>query len=206
MSQFDYRNLIIKKLDELKISLEDETDCDPAEIYWELDFIKKIACTIDDFEVIGMASKIEIQHKKFLDSYDDYLSFRDDYSTFSGPYVYEDNNYALFYKKVESTLSRSDKYRIDMSIYQEEVERNRDALTRHGLYRNLSRYVMNETAMDKAFQRVKKDLSIHKDEDNKYIVPTEDQISSAFENAKNEINRLAKKHVASQIEAVVENS
>jgi hypothetical protein len=200
MRRFDYRNLIIKKLDELKISLESEIDCESAIVALKLEFIKKMACEIDDFEVIGMVGKIEVQHKKVLDDYDDYLSYQNEYFSFSAPYIYENNNYAAFCNKLEMTLSSSDKYGIDMSIYQEAVERNKDALIRYGLYRNLSRYVKNETAMDKAFQMVKKkDLSIHRDEDNKYIVPTEDQISSAFDSAKNEINRLAKKHVAIQI-------
>lgn len=156
MRRFDYRNLIIKKLDELKISLESEIDCESAIVALKLEFIKKMACEIDDFEVIGMVGKIEVQHKKVLDDYADYLSYQNGYFSFSAPYPYEDNNYAAFCKKLEMTLSSSDKYGIDMSIYQEEVERNKDALMRHGLYRNLSKYVKNETAMDKAFQMVKK--------------------------------------------------
>ncbi|MGB0835403.1 MAG: hypothetical protein ACPGR2_12855 [Psychrobium sp.] len=212
MSQFDYRVLIIERLQDLNLELEASSGSDIYEKFAEIEVCKKLAYEIDDFEVLGLASKLEIKYNNIFDSESEYSGDShytgregspDDYHR---TYVAEDNNYSVFYRKIQSEFFSTDDYVVDMQPYKDEVERNKDALIRHGLYANLSRYVENKTATDKAYQKVKADLSKVRDEDNKYITPTEKDIKNSFEIAREDIYRLAKKHVAYQVEASLETS
>ncbi len=206
MNQFDYRASILKRLHKISLELEACADADKYEVAAELDVIKKLAYEIDDFEVLGLATKLEMKYKHIFEY--DYYSAADDIfqNGHTINHLTRDNNYTEFYLRIHSTLFENDNYVVDMKHYREEVERHKEALVASGIYANLSRYVDDKTATNKAFQKVKSELSKHRKDDGKYMLPTEDEIVKEFESARNDIYRLANKHVASQIEASVEHS
>lgn len=203
MDQFNYRAIIINKLGHIKERLESNKDIDLSHILLEIEVIKDLAFELDDFEVLGMASKLEMQYSESLSYFDDYSYLQEiiPRHTYTQP-----SNQRLFYKSIENVLYHSKEYEIDMSIYQEEVERNKDVLINSGIYNNLFIYTKNETATRKVHDKVRKELSSIRCEDNSYIIPSEDIIIDTFNKAKMEIYRLANKHVANQIELAAMSS
>lgn len=203
MEPFDYREIILNKLKHIKNSLENNDKEDSSHISLEIEFIKNLAFELDDFEVLGMASKLEMQYSEAFNYYDDYSFLQESLPS----YTYtQPSNRRLFYKTIENVLYQSNNYEIDMSVYQEEVERNKGMLIDSGIYNNLLIYTKNETATRKVHDKVKKELSSVRCDDNSYIIPSEAQIIDAFNKAKMEIYRLANKHVANQIELAVMSS
>lgn len=197
MKEFDYRNILNEKLNVLALHLAGDTDGISESL--ELDFIKSLAFEAQDIELLGLCANIEMKFSDVLsNNFDDYLSNIDE--VYSHSYKMEENNYTVFHKKIHDAFFLDGDFYIDMSVYQEEVERNKDALIRHGLYGNLSKYVRDDIALDKAYQKVKTKLSKRRDDDNQYIIPTDEEINKSFDEAEADIHRLAVKHVGSQVE------
>lgn len=201
MIKFDYRTHIIEKLKNIDLELETESN---SELGFEIKSYKNLAYKLDDFEVLGLAVKIEMKYEAIFESYY-YNSYKNNgyYLDQNDPYDnYTSDNYFDFYFKIRKYLFNNDHLIIDMTKYQVGVEENKSALIEKGLYINLSRYVDSKEAQTKVFQKVKSLLSTKRDEKNKYVIPDEESILIAFNSAKQELFRLADKHVKKQLESI----
>ncbi|HHX8370530.1 TPA: hypothetical protein ACVOYU_004606 [Vibrio alginolyticus] len=152
-------------------------------------FIKSIAYKMENVELLGVATKIELdvlhEIEKENQAHDEYYQFES-----------QAHNYSMQARRFCIQLFYEEcRYHADMTKYQDLVEANRDSLEKAGLLDKLKRYVDEKKVLDKIYNEVKHSL-MYSTEDS---LPEKSVVDEMFKAELQEIYRKAENHINKQL-------
>lgn len=152
-------------------------------------FVKSIAYKQKYLELLGIATKIELDVQRDLDEKIEDMNL--DWE-FNDPYPHADTArlscITWFYEEK--------RYAVDMSKYKKIVDDNEDLLKNSGLYDRLVRYIDEKKVLDKIYNEVKHSLMHSSD----HLPPEVTQADELFSVVLQDIYRKADLHISKQLE------
>lgn len=152
-------------------------------------FIKLVAYKSDCLELLGIATKIELDVQQDLDQKIEDMNL--DW-VYEDPYPHADmarlSCIAWFYEE--------NRYVVDMSKYKKIVDDNEIILKNAGLYDRLVRYVDEKKVLDKIYNEVKHSLMHSSNEGSPDVIQADELFSVELQ----EIYRKADLHLQKQLE------
>lgn len=190
MSEHSYREMIIETLNKLTISVSEEHRYE-VEAFSQI--IKGMALSVEDVEVIGLASMLENKAQKLIkqENYAYDHMYDDDIEHLDNSEKVRQQCIKVFYKDNE--------FSADMTKYENIINENEKLLKETNRYDRLSRYIDEKKVIDKIYCKIKGNLATSSIGNNNFSMPTEQSIKDLFPIELKEIYRLADNHVSMEI-------
>ncbi|MDK9779137.1 MULTISPECIES: hypothetical protein [unclassified Vibrio] len=159
-------------------------------------YAKSIAYKLEDLDLLGLASKIEIELLERIKTENEYyLSFDEAPSEF--PHLEDGREFCkdLFYKQK--------RYRVDMKPYRRLLFDHEETFMSAGLYDSLVKYLDEDAVLHKIYNQVKHKIMYYQGA----TLPEINKVDALFNEAFEDICRKADKHLERQLsKAVATNS
>lgn len=184
------------RLYEIYGSNKEVDDFEEYQLLGVVKYVKSIAYKLEDLDLLGLASTIEIELLEHIETENEfYLSFDEAPSEF--PHLEDGREFCkdLFYKQ--------NRYRVDMKQYRRLLIDHEEAFMSAGLYDSLVKYLDEDAVLQKIYNQVKHKIMYYQGAN----LPEINKVDALFNEAFEDICRKADKHLERQLsKAVTTNS
>ncbi|WP_139685794.1 hypothetical protein [Vibrio tasmaniensis] len=177
-------------------SNKEADDFEEYQLLGAVKYAKSVAYKLKDLDLLGLASKIEIELQERIKTENEYyLSFDEAPSEF--PHLEDGREFCkdLFYVQ--------NRYRVDMKPYRRLLIDHEEIFMSTGLYDSLVKYLDEDTVLHKIYNQVKHKVMYYQG----VTLPEISKVDALFNEAFEDICRKADKHLERQLnKAVAANS